>query len=266
MKAKFSLEIIPKQVEKIKDLPKDIVDDIYITYIPGASPQDIINASETILNYGFTPIPHCPARTIPDEEFFINYLDGLIKIGVIKILIIGGSISNPKGRFSSSIDLLNTGLIQQSKIKTVNIAGHPEGNPDDKNHFENMIEKSKWLNTNKIQSNIVTQWCLSPDITNSWINKTKSHLGKIGVKSEIHLGIAGPAKLTTILKYAKICGVAATTSVFMKQGLDIRKIINHNPDNILKSLIGYDKLHIYPFGGINEFLKWYKNTNIKEVF
>ena len=70
MKAKFSLEIIPKQVEKIKDLPKDIVDDIYITYIPGASPQDIINASETILNYGFTPIPHCPARTIPEEEFF----------------------------------------------------------------------------------------------------------------------------------------------------------------------------------------------------
>ena len=51
MKAKFSLEISPKQVEKIKDLPKDIVDDIYITYIPGASPQDIINASETILNY-----------------------------------------------------------------------------------------------------------------------------------------------------------------------------------------------------------------------
>ena len=107
---------------------------------------------------------------------------------------------------------------------------------------------------------------MSPDITNSWINKTKSHLGKIGVKSEIHLGIAGPAKLTTILKYAKICGVSATTSVFMKQGLDIRKIINHNPDNILNSLIGYDKLHIYPFGGINEFLKWYKNTNIKEVF
>ena len=101
---------------------------------------------------------------------------------------------------------------------------------------------------------------------NFWINKTKSHLGKIGVKSEIHLGIAGPAKLTTILKYAKICGVSATTSVFMKQGLDIRKIINHNPDNILNSLIGYDKLHIYPFGGINEFLKWYKNTNIKEVF
>ncbi len=268
MKTKFSLEIIPKQVEKIKDIPKDLVDDVYVTYIPGSSPNDVINASETILNYGFNPVPHCPARTIPDEEILINYIDGLVKKGVKKILIIGGSVSTPKGKFSSSIDLLNTGLFQQSKIKSVNIAGHPEGNPDDENHFENMINKSKWLGENNFQTNIITQWCLSPDITNSWISKTKSQIEKIGVKSEIHLGIAGPAKLTTILKYAKICGVSATTSVFMKQGLDIRKIINHNPDNILKKLTGYDKLHIYPFGGINEFFKWYKNSNfqLSEVF
>ena len=51
----------------------------------------------------------------------------------------------------------------------------------------------------------------------------------------------------------------------MKQGLDIRKIINHNPDNIIKNLKGYDKLHIYPFGGISEFLGWYSNTNLKFI-
>jgi len=263
MKKQVSLEIIPKQVQKVESIPKGLVDDIYVTYIPGSAPSDVVNASETILSYGFNPIPHCPARTIPDEEFLINYIDALVKVGVTNILIIGGSVSSPKGKFSSSIDLLNTGLFQQSKIKSINIAGHPEGNPDDEDHFENMIHKCKWLGTNNFETNIVTQWCLSPDITNSWIRKTQTQLKNIGAKCEIHLGVAGPAKLTTILRYAKICGVSASASVFMKQGLDIRKIINHKPDNILEKLIGYDKLHIYPFGGIHEFLKWYDNTSIQ---
>ena len=49
----------------------------------------------------------------------------------------------------------------------------------------------------------------------------------------------------------------------IKQISKALKIINHNPDNILKKLTGYDKFHIYPFGGINEFFKWYKNSNFQ---
>jgi len=265
MKSKFSLEMLPKQVGKIKDVPKSIVDDIYITYIPGSSRNEIVNAAKIILESGFNPIPHCPARTIPDEQFLVNYLRDLVQVGVKCILVIGGSVSKPTGKFSNSMELLNTGLFGETGIKLVNIAGHPEGNPDDDNHFENMISKCKWLKNNHLESNIVTQWCLSPDITNSWTLKTKNEIKKIGADIKIHLGIAGPAKLTTILRYAKICGVGASTSVFMKQGLDIRKIVNHNPDNIIKNLKGYDKLHIYPFGGISEFLGWYSNTNLKFI-
>ena len=59
------------------------------------------------------------------------------------------------------------------------------------------------------------------------------------------------------MRFAKVCGVKASTSVLRKQGLNLSKLMFVNkPDNIVSQLQGYDQLHLYPFGGIEKSSEW----------
>ena len=57
-----SLEIVPKQMERIKLLPENLFKDIYIAFIPGDSIDNIVSTCEFILDCGYIPVPHVPAR------------------------------------------------------------------------------------------------------------------------------------------------------------------------------------------------------------
>ena len=65
---KNSLEIIPKQTERITNLPKGIFGDIYIAYIPGDSYNNVVSASKYVIDKGYRPVPHVPARNILNEN------------------------------------------------------------------------------------------------------------------------------------------------------------------------------------------------------
>ena len=98
------------------------------------------------------------------STYFINLFQ-LSSLGVKDILVIGGSPKKQEGPFSESMDLFQTGLFSKY-VFTINIAGHPEGNPDDSESDLNLIEKSKWLFENKLNFSIVTQWTLDVEKTN----------------------------------------------------------------------------------------------------
>ena len=224
---KNSLEIIPQQIDKIENLPKNLFGDVYIAFIPGESFLNVVSAAKNIIAQGLTPIPHIPARNISNKEDLQSYLSHLDQVGVKKILAIGGS-GKQIGKFSKTFDLFDTGLINQFNFEQINIVGD-------------------------------TSYSIS---FNDWIQKIKKSTNLISDNYfEIHIGIAGPAKLTTLLKYAKICGVSATYLITKNKNLELTKLINHNPNEIINKLSNYHNLHFFPFGGIKELIKW-KNKNI----
>ena len=73
---------------------------------------------------------------------------------------------------------------------------------------------------------------------------------------DLHVGIAGPAKILTLIKYAKICGVSATYIIAKNKNIGLRNLIKHNPTEIIDELKYYDNLHFFPFGGIKELINW----------
>ncbi|MDG1177479.1 MAG: methylenetetrahydrofolate reductase, partial [SAR324 cluster bacterium] len=78
-----------------------------------------------------------------------------------------------------------------------------------------------------------------------------------GVNNPIHLGIPGPSNLKTLMRFAKVCGVKASTTVLRKQGLNLSKLMFvKKPDKIIEELRGYDQLHLFPFGGIERSSAW----------
>lgn len=253
----YSLEIVPKQLDRLKFLPEKKFKDIFVAFIPGDTYLNIVEASKSLLDLGYNPIPHIPARTIISEDQLEDFLAKLDSIEVKELLVIGGSPKKQEGPFSKTMDLFNTGLIGKYNFK-INIAGHPEGNPDDAESDKNLMEKSKWLFENDFNFSIITQWTLDIDKTNSWIIKIKNELKKnnMGDNIYIKIGIAGPAKLTTLINYAKICGVSATALIVRNKKFGLTKLVKHNPSEIISGLENYDQLHFFPFGGIKELNSW----------
>ncbi|MEW9612526.1 hypothetical protein AB3G45_01420 [Shinella sp. S4-D37] len=76
---------------------------------------------------GYIPVPHLAARRIASkgtlEARFGRLAEGA---GVTDVLVIGGGVNPPAGPFTSSMDLLETGVLARYGITDLAIAGHPE--------------------------------------------------------------------------------------------------------------------------------------------
>ena len=221
--------------------------------IPGADFQETIEAANGIQAAGKQAIPHIAARSFSHPEMLKKGLSGLQDAGIKRVLLIGGGVPEPAGEYVSAMDLLKTGLFAEYGIYDFDFAGHPEGNPDDPNSEHHLLDKLRWTADREISARIVTQWSLDAKKTNNWI----SDLREKGVSNPIHIGVPGPSTVKTLIRFAKVCGVKASTQVLRKQGLNISKLMFVNkPDKIISELNRYDQLHLYPFGGIAKSAAW----------
>ena len=251
-KTTWSMEILPQNISEVSLIP-EFVNEVYITMIPGVDCRDTIEAANVIQTKGKQAIPHIAARSFSSPEVLKKCLSVLQDAGIKRVLLIGGGVPEPTGKYASVMDLLKTGLFAEYGINSFDFAGHPEGNPDDPKSEYHMLEKLQWTKEHEFSSRIVTQWSLDAKKTNNWI----SDLREKGVSNPIHIGVPGPSTVKSLMRFAKVCGVKASTQVLRKQGLNISKLMFVNkPDKIISKLSGYDQLHLYPFGGIAKSAAW----------
>tara|TARA_Y100000817_G_C16762204_1_gene502173 strand:- start:307 stop:1011 length:705 start_codon:yes stop_codon:yes gene_type:complete len=223
----------------LSTLPK--VKDVYITMLPGNNFKDVANKAKELVQSGFNAVPHFPARSIKNLNELKEYVSMCKDFGVKQALVIGGS-AEPVGNYHCSLQLLETGLFKGMKI---GIAGHPEGSPDisDSNLEKAMEDKKPFADY------IVTQWLLNPEPITEFISKQDL---------PVHVGITGPLKLTSLIKFANIVG-AKNSLNFLKsnasKALDLLKPSDPN-DLITKLKNSTSNFHIYTFGGLKETNAW----------
>ena len=238
----FSLEITMKT--DLSTLPK--VKDVYITMLPGNDFREVANKATELVKSGFNPVPHFPARSIKNLEQLKEYVKICKDGGVKQALVIGGS-AQPIGDFHCSLQLLETGLFEGFKI---GIAGHPDGSPDisDQDLEKAMIDKKPYADY------IVTQWLLDAKTIAEFISKQTL---------PVHVGITGPLKISSLLKFASIVG-AKNSLNFLKSNATkaIDLIKPRDPNDIIEKLKGLtNNFHLYTFGGIKETNKWLIKNN-----
>ena len=233
----FSLEITMKT--DLSTLPK--VKDVYVTMLPGNNFKDVANKAKELVQSGFNAVPHFPARSIKNLNELKEYVSMCKDFGVKQALVIGGS-ADPVGNYHCSLQLLETCLFKGMKI---GIAGHPEGSPDiSDSSLEKAMEDKK-----PFADYIVTQWLLNPEPITKFISKQNL---------PVHVGITGPLKLTSLIKFANIVG-AKNSLNFLKsnasKALDLLKPSDPN-DLISKLKSSTGNFHIYTFGGLKETNEW----------
>ena len=87
-----------------------------------------------------------------------------------------------------------------------------------------------------------------------------------GVKIPVHIGVAGPAKLQTLIKFAIACGVGPSLKVLQKRAMDVTKLLlPYEPNEFIADLaahkaanpdFGIESVHFFPLGGIKTNAQW----------
>jgi methylenetetrahydrofolate reductase (NADPH) len=82
----------------------------------------------------------------------------------------------------------------------------------------------------------------------------------------IHIGIAGPAKLQTLIRFAVACGVGPSLRVLQKRAMDVTKLVlPYEPTELLAELAAHkaahpesliEQVHLFPLGGIAPASDW----------
>ena len=263
----FSIEVTPRAASKIDNfadfIPKGTL--IYIAHIEGTPIEDMASTAKKINEQGFKPMPHFPARIIKDKNVLQDWISRYQNEADVKnALLIAGGANKPYGDYDSSIQLIESELFDKSNFLNLHIAGHPEGSTDidpdgsTKNVDEALSWKNEFSKRTDASMAITTQFSFDSKTVIDWA----SNLKQSGIDIPIHIGIAGPAKLQTLLRYSLECGVGASIKIIQKRALDLTKLLlPYKPTTIISELANYkadnpdfniDKVHFFPLGGVKQ--------------
>ena len=241
----FSIEVLPKSASKIESfteiLPKQTR--VYIAHLADEDISAMVATAKRLSDEGFTVMPHFPARIIQDRVMLHDWISMYQnEAGVEEALLLAGGLKRPVGDFDSSIQLIESGLFDKAGFKRLHIAGHPEGNKDIdpnggiKNVSEALSWKQEFSKRTDAAMAITTQFCFDADVVINWADQIKTE----GIDIPIHIGIAGPAKLQTLIKFSVECGVGASMKVLTNRAKDLTKLLlPYQPTQILNDLASY---------------------------
>ncbi|WP_298256455.1 methylenetetrahydrofolate reductase [uncultured Litoreibacter sp.] len=267
----YSIEVMPRTAEKVDDfralLPQDTR--VYVAHIEGTPIEDMVSTAARLNADGFKVMPHFPARIIKDKATLADWIARYQgEANVDQALLLAGGVADPHGEFDSSMQLLETDLFGKAGFSRLHVAGHPEGNrdidPDGgmKNVDEALAWKQKFSATSDAKMALATQFAFEADPIIEWANSIKA----AGIDLPVHIGIAGPAKLQTLIKFAIACGVGPSLKVLQKRAMDVTKLLlPYEPTDVITKLAAHkadnpdfniESVHFFPLGGIKTNANW----------
>ncbi|WP_156168237.1 methylenetetrahydrofolate reductase [Grimontia sp. AD028] len=263
-----SLEATPRQVSALENRPEWLPEGIrvYVPFLPSSNFEDAFETCKTLLIWGVVPVPHLPARAVPSEEKLREWLLALKVLGVKQLLLISGDIETVQGPYADTMQLLQSGLLQEYGIESFGVAGYPEGHPHaEQATLKRALEfKRNYAKTHGLSLWVVTQFSFDQTVLEQWLDEHQTILAGIPV----YLGLAGPTRLKNLLSYAAQCGVATSAKALTKNINAVRLLRPWTPDSLLEGLAIYQSnrsesvlkgIHLFPFGGLKQSAEWLAN-------
>jgi methylenetetrahydrofolate reductase (NADPH) len=250
-----------RQIEELRDaFPPGR--DVTITFLPGDDLRSTITTAVAVRRAGFNPVPHLAARGIASRrelEDFLARARG--EADVTRLMAIAGDSTRARGPFQSSLDICASGLIEANGVRTISVAGYPEGHPylDLPHAIASLAARRDWGRAAGVGVSIVSQFCFESAPLIDWMGALER--AKLGMP--IILGLAGPATPARLMKFALRCGVGASLKSLRGQiGSFGRLLQETGPDQVVNGLAlppGLTSpagLHFFPFGGLDKTAEW----------
>jgi methylenetetrahydrofolate reductase (NADH) len=262
-----SLEISPRELHRAADvaalLPANTC--VYIPSLPGLPLARTLEAIAAMRAAGLDPVPHVSARRILNEEEFRAFLkEAVAKHGVHRVLLLGGDEPKAKGPFTDSLQILESGLLADSGIREIGVAGYPEGHPRiSAGSLQEAFDRKRRLTREQgLGMYVVTQFSFALHRVVEYC----ANLARTAPDASIYAGIAGPTDPVALARYAQRCGVSISLRALRSLGSGIARLVtNADPREQLIALARYSLVrepsnlvgvHIYSFGGAVRTAAW----------
>jgi len=237
---------------------------IFVSFLPRQTWEQTAAACRTLKQAGFDPVPHVPVRLLTDEQMLDELVAGLVRdVEVEELLLLSGDYPQGRGPFSRVEDVLETGVLAKYGLQRVSFAGHPEGHPVVPVEEVRRAERAKTLGAAEsgLEVSFVTQFFFEADPFLAWVEAMRSS----GVQVRLVAGLAGPARISTLFKFAMRCGAGPSIRALGARPTAFTKLIaDHGPQNVLRNLAqaqstgasDFAGIHLFCFGGYLHTCAW----------
>ncbi|WP_223475489.1 methylenetetrahydrofolate reductase [Oricola indica] len=271
-----SIEVSPKQAAESPDLPGLFPAGVrvYITDVGTDTNATLVSAAKRVHDLGYTPVPHFASRRLTTKAALEDRIKAMAEeAGVHDVLVIGGGLEKQAGDFSSTMEVLETGFFDKYGVTEMGVAGHPEGSPDFSPEVavEALRLKKSFGERTDARIRIVTQFGFDGQKFVDWAESLRDH----GIDLPVHLGVAGPAKITTLVKYAAMCGVGNSLEFFKRNTRSLAMLAtSHSPEGVVGPIekhalatpgTAIKQIHVFPFGGIKKASQWLEERGTWDI-
>jgi methylenetetrahydrofolate reductase (NADPH) len=246
---------------------------IYLTDLPNRPEDKLFQVATGIFMRGLKPVPHVAARNVSSEKKLGDLLSRLLSsAGIDKIMLIGGDRARSAGPFEHALQVIESGVLEASGVKEIGVAAYPEGHP---NIAEDILraslrEKLEAAERAGLKAHIVTQFSFDAWPVVTWLRALRAS----GIHNQVRIGMAGPASIPSLIKFAQRCGVRASAKGFARHATSIGKLLTRaTPADVVNELaeaaasenLGAIAAHFYSFGGLAQASKWVRDAKSGKI-
>lgn len=237
---------------------------VYVAHVPGTPIDDVVSLALRFKDAGMNPVPHIIARKLASKEQLEGALQRLEAGGVNEALCIAGDIAVDDNAFDSSLEVLKTGLFGQYNFQEIGVAAHPEGSAaiGEARVAEALAGKVEFARTAPFRLRFVTQFGFDAQAFIDWENETSAQ----GIDLPMHVGLAGPASIKQLIKFAAVCGVGASARMLKSRTAATAGLLKAKaPDDLVVAFARHQVAnpetriknpHIFAFGGVAKSARW----------
>jgi methylenetetrahydrofolate reductase (NADPH) len=231
----------------------------YLSMVPRRPVDETIGHAAKLRAAGLEPVPHLAVRNFTNVEAFDQALTRLKREAAVdSVLIIGGD-SDEHGPFRRALDVIDSGLLRRRGIRSIGIAGYPQGHPriGQAELQRALSDKIAAAEATGLNVEIVTQFCFDAPAILSFI----AELRDFGFDHRVRVGLAGPTSLSSLMRYASRCGVRSSAHALAhRSGLMRQMFAMATPDDLIRALAEAAPVgvvpHFFSFGGIAATSRW----------
>ena len=237
---------------------------ISITSTRTDTADDRVAMAKALIEAGFDALPHVSARRLASEhdgEALIGRLRD--EAGVTQLFLVGGDAPEPVGPFDAALSLVGRFRLASRGIQRVGFAAYPEAHPlIDAEILDCALDTKIAVSEDAgLEPFVTTQFTFAPAPILNWLSRARAR----GIVAPVHIGVAGPASISALLRYARLCGVGPSARSLVSNGASIARMLQETaPDPVIRGLgeaaesrdLEHTSLHIYPFGGLERAARW----------
>ena len=243
---------------------------VFVNHPASVTHHDIVAACARLRRCGFEPVPHIAVRRLASFTQASDFLQRAVSEAQVgTALIIGGDPDHPVGPFPDSSDLLASGLAERYGLRAVAFAGYPEGHPRiaARTLDETLRSKVALARRRGFEVSLVTQFGFEAAPILRWI----AALRATGIVCPVRVGVAGPATVASLAKFAVRCGIGGSLRALARGHTAFARILAEaGPDALVDALAAaehagspIDGLHVFTFGGVRRTAEWIRTATLR---